>query len=272
MRILYLTLTALIAAALPAPAQAQAQAPGVNASYGLYTGGARMIDVDTHIDLSPNTYVISTNAATRGLFARLLPWQGNFKTTGAKNFQPKSHDYTVNWRKDSETLSFAYAPAGTLKSVTEIKSGTGTDKTPDDMSIAAGTRDLLSTIALLLSHFEKTGDCTLDTLTFDGKRSLTVQTRNAGQTTLNNPALSTYTGAATGCSVKIIPQKGDWPKKPRGWLRIQQMGESDNRLPVIWLAKPDGAPHPIPVRIDIFTKYGNVIAHLQGLNQTATKP
>src|SRR5690349_451236 len=100
MRFLIIALLCLTAApAIAAP---------VNATYGLYTGGVKMIDVTATLDFRPKSYHMRTEASTIGIFAKLLPWKGVFDTLGVSNFQPTKHDYTVAWRGDSETLSFVY--------------------------------------------------------------------------------------------------------------------------------------------------------------------
>jgi len=251
----------LALAALLCLLSAPAFAAPVNATYGLYTGGVKMIDVKATLDFKPDSYHMRTEASTIGIFAKLLPWSGVFDTLGVSEFQPSKHDYTVKWRGDSETLSFAYAPAGKLTSVTKIEGDKKTDETPDS-DVAQGTRDMLSAVGMVLKRYESTGKCAGDTLAFDGKRSLTIQTRDVGTVTLNNPKLSSYTGPAHGCSIKIVQGKGKWPKKPRGWMKIQQMGEKEGKLPVLWIARPSAEGPVIPVRIDIHTKFGDVIAHL----------
>lgn len=252
----FLMWTALLAF-LATPALAEP----VKATYGLYTGGVKMIDVSADLDYGAPTYDMRVKGQTTGVFSKLLPWTGTFATQGKGDFLPAKHDYTVKWRGDAETLSFVYEPIGVIKSVTETKDGTITDKTPE-AEITKDTRDMLSTIGALLQRFEKTGKCAGETLAFDGKRSLIVQATDAGQTVLSNAKLSSYTGPAYGCAIKIIPQKGKWPEKPRGWMKIQKMSEAGGKLPTLWLARPVEGKPAIPVRIDIHTKYGDVIAHL----------
>ncbi|HEY8964450.1 MAG TPA: DUF3108 domain-containing protein [Alphaproteobacteria bacterium] len=241
---------------------APAWAESAKATYGLYTGGVKMIDVTSDVDIGSQSYTMKTVGATTGIFKTLLPWTGTFDTTGEGNFLPTKHTYAVAWRGDSETLTFNYEKPGVLKSVTKTKEdGTVEDATPE-ADISDGTRDLLSALGMMMKRYADTGKCAGDTLVFDGKRSLTVQIADAGDTTMNNAELSVYQGPAHGCAVKIIQGKGKWPKKPRGWMRIQQMGEKDGKLPIIWLAKPINSGPVMPVRIDIHTKYGDVIAHL----------
>jgi hypothetical protein len=252
-----------VCAALVLMAATPAGADPLTATYGLYTGGVRMIDVDATLDLG-SEYHLRTDARTIGIFEKILPWSGVFKTSGAGDFKPVRHDYAVKWRGDTERSTFLYDPPGVFTSMTQTKDGETTEN-PIDLDIARDTRDLLSTLALMLDQYERTGSCASDVLTFDNARSFIVRFADAGDGVMDNPNLSTYTGPARACTVEIIPQKGKWPKKPRGWLRIQEQAKKDGRLPALWLAKPAEGKPVIPVRVDIHTKYGDVIAHLTGL-------
>lgn len=245
------------------PAQAAETKP-LEATYGLFTGGVRMIQVDANFDLRPEKYTVRTSAKTIGLFATMLPWTGAFETTGEKSFQPVRHDFNVRWRSDVTKISMGYKPAGKLASLTKTADGK-TDTDMPDADITNGTRDMLSSVMMAADQYQRTGKCGGDILTFDGDRSFLIRFTDGATATLNNPRLSSYTGPAHACTVEVVPQKGKWPKKPRGWLRIQQQAKAGGKLPTIWLAAPKPGLPVIPVRIDIHTKYGDVIAHLTAL-------
>ncbi|MCB1537364.1 MAG: DUF3108 domain-containing protein [Rhodospirillales bacterium] len=236
----------------------------INATYGLYAGGVRMIGLTALYELGPDSYHLAADARTVGIFAKLLPWWGKFDTVGGSGFEPAEHDYSVSWQDKVERAVFRYDPPGSFKGMTLTKKGK-TEEPAVDPDITAGTRDLLSTLMLAVDGYARTQSCARDVLAFDNARSFIVRFRDAGDTVMNNPRLSSYTGPAHGCSVEIVPQKGKWPKKPRGWLIIQQQAKAGGRLPVVWLATPAPGLPVIPVRVDIHTKYGDVIAHLSGL-------
>lgn len=242
-----------------------AMAEPFKATYGLYAGGVRMIDLKADFDLQPKNYTVRTDGRTIGIFEKILPWIGTFETKGTAGFKPVRHDYIVSWRGNQETSTFTYEPAGVLKNLTVTKDGETTEN-PIDLEIAKGTRDLLSTITMMFDQYERTGKCEGDILTFDNARSFIVRFADLGDGVMDNAKLSSYTGPAHACSVEIIPQAGKWPKKPRGWLRIQQQAKEGGKLPVLWMAKSDATHPAIPVRVDIHTKYGDVIAHLSSVN------
>ncbi len=260
-RLWFLIVLSVLLAAMPARAGDTSQ---TSATYGLYTGGVRMIDVSAAFDIAPKHYAVRTDARTIGIFETLLPWTGTFETTGGAGFRPTHHDYTVGWRKKPEHATFTYDASGNLTGLTVTKNGKTVENAVDP-DIAKNTRDLLSAQMVLFDTFARTGKCTLDVLAFDNARSFLIRYKDAGDITLNNPKLSVYTGPAHGCTVEIVPQKGNWPKKPRGWLRIQAQSKDGGKLPTLWLAKPAPDKPVIPVRVDIHTKYGDVIAHLKAL-------
>lgn len=223
-----------------------------------------MIKVDTNFDLQPKNYAVRADAKTIGMFEKILPWSGTFETTGEDTYKPVHHDYSVRWRSNIQTGVFTYKPAGVFESMTQTENGSpkGEDVDPE---IAKDTTDLLSAALIMFNTYEKTGSCTVDVPAFDNARSFIIRFKDASDGVMNNPNSSSYTGPAHGCSVEIIPQKGKWPKKPRGWLRIQQQAKAGGKLPIFWIAKPKPELPVIPVRVDIHTKYGDVIAHLTGV-------
>ncbi len=223
-----------------------------------------MIDIAIGFDIAPKKYAIKADARTLGVFEKILPWTGHFETTGTGNFKPLRHDYAVSWRGEPSRSTFLYKPAGVFASMTETKDGKQVD-VPVGADITSGTRDMLSSLMVMFSQYQKTGRCAADVLTFDNARSFIIRFTDKADGTLNNPSLSSFTGQAHACTVEIIPQKGHWPKKPRGWLRIQAEAKEGGKLPVIWLARPTEGKPAIPVRIDIHTRYGDVIAHLAKL-------
>ncbi len=234
----------------------------LKATYGLYTGGVRMIGVDAVFDTRPDTYGVSVSARTLGVFSKLLPWWGDFDTSGVNpGYQPARHDYTVSWMGRVDKATFTYDPPGTFREMVQTRNGE-TRTNPVGPDIAAGTRDLLSTMMVALRRQQDTGSCGGDVLTFDNARSFIVRFKDAGDGAMNNDRLSAYTGPARACTIEIIPQKGKWPKKPRGWLKIQEQAKAGGKLPTLWLASPGAGMPVIPVRVDIHTKYGDVIAHL----------
>lgn len=260
---LFLALLACLAW-LPAAAQAQSPAkPVLKATYGLYTGGVRMIDVDTAFTSGPDAYKVETKAHTIGIFAKLLPWSGAFMTEGTDgksgSYLPTRHEYGVRWREDEEKSIFAYKPAGVFTSLEKTEDGK-TSAGDFDPEVAKGTVDMLSALMRAFRAYETTGKCAMDVLAFDSARSFTIRFADKGDAKLENPRLSAFTGTAHGCTVEVIPEKGKWPKKPRGWLRIQK--QAAGKLPTLWLARPAAGMPVIPVRVDIHTKYGDVIAHL----------
>lgn len=220
-----------------------------------------MIKIDANFDLKPKTYDMRIDAKTSGIFEKILPWDGMFATAGTEGFKPIKHDYQVRWRSKISAGTFNYQPAGKFQSMTKTEDGKPRDEAIDS-EITDNTSDLLSAVLTAFNNYEKNESCNADVLTFDNSRSFIVRFRDAGDGVMNNPKVSSYTGPAHACSVEIIPQKGKWPKKPRGWLRIQEEAKTTGKLPIIWIAKPTPDTPVIPVRVDIHTKYGDAYAHL----------
>jgi hypothetical protein len=64
--------------------------------------------------------------------------------------------------------------------------------------------------------------------------------------------------------VEIEPISGEWAKKPRGWLSIQEQGRERGTMPTVWLGKFDEDGPAVPVKILVKTAYGALVMHAVG--------
>lgn len=215
---------------------------------------------------SKNRYSLELGAKTRGILGRLAPWFGTFESHGwiLKNpgFRPEQHKSIATWRGEKEIKDYAYAKNGTFKSLTIDEHDKPLEKKKIDKEITDGTTDALTATLAMLENYNQTGKCEGASLVFDGKRSFEQKFVHQENVTLTASKYNIYEGPAAKCTVEVIPKKGKWHKKPRGWMSIQEQGREKGTMPTVWVASmKEGAP-AIPVKVFVKTEYGAMFMHL----------
>lgn len=254
----------LVAAAQPAAAAPQ-QSTSV-LTYDVYAGGIHAMNAALTLKVSPSKYNVVLSAETQGILKKLANWSGKFSSNGLVSkgvAYPLSHESASTWKNSTESKIFQYDGKGHFKSykVTEA----GTDKTPTDidLSLAKGTVDNLSATLRLMMSLPSTKACDTKELVFDGDRNYRMKYSGKTIEKLKKNDYNVYSGDAVICTVEVIPEKGKWRKKPRGWLSIQEQGRQKGALPTVWFGKSKINPDLyIPVKIRIKTDYGTLFMHL----------
>jgi len=236
-------------------------------TYAVYAGGIYALNAALDIKVtSDNRYSLVLDAKTRGLLGKLAPWEGTFETygwtLGNGEFQPEQHKSTGIWRDETEIKDYAYAKNGDFKSLTMHEPGKEPYKKDVEADITKGTTDALSATLEVLYNTAQGEKCEGSSLVFDGKRSFDQIFKHEGGVILNQSKYNIYEGDAVECIVEVIPQKGKWYEKPRGWMSIQEQGRAKGTMPTVWLAKIDENAPAIPVKIRVKTDYGTLFMHL----------
>ena len=252
----------LSATATPVMAQSGTSVLG----YDVYAGGIHAMDAQLTLKTSPKKYEIVLNAATQGVLKKLADWSGKFSANGliSKGIAyPLEHQSASTWKGSTESKDFKYDGKGGFVSykVTEA----GKDKTPADLdlSLAKGSIDLLSSTFRLMASLPATSACKGEDLIFDGDRNYRLVYKSVKTENLKRSDYNVYQGPSVVCTVEVIPEKGKWRKKPRGWLSIQEQGRQKGALPTIWFGKAKGNHDLyVPVKIQIKTDYGTLFMHL----------
>ncbi len=243
-------------------------------TYDVYAGGIHALDATLSITTDAKGYKISLESETHGLLASLAPWSGNFHSEGkiiqGNKVYPVQHKSSSTWKKETETKTFTYDRKGNFKTY-QVQIGKR-DTTPKDfdLSLTKDTTDVLSATLDMMLHLEETPECSGDRLVFDGDRNFYLQFKNTATEQLKKNNYNMFEGTALSCTVEVIPHKGKWRKKPRGWLSIQEQGRQQNALPLVWFGKADKdekSPY-IPVKIRVKTGYGTLFMHLTSYKHT----
>ncbi len=234
--------------------------------YEVYAGGIHGVQVKMDIDLrKPGRYDLVMGAKTRGFLGSLVPWEGTFESHGwvvKGKYRPKKHQSTASWRDEVDIKEYLYNKNGSFKSlrITDEKRDAELKEIPDE--VTNGTIDALTATLQVLKNYNENGKCEGESDVFDGKRRFKQIFNHEESVTLEKSKYNIYGGPAAQCIVEVVPVNGEWHKKPRGWLSIQEQGREKGTMPTVWVAQLSENGPAIPVKIRIKTEYGTLFMHL----------
>lgn len=257
---------------LLAPASALSQTKSTELTYDVYAGGFKALNADLVLDLDRQAYDITMTAHTQGFIGSLFPWRATYKTAGqttrSGEMMPSQHIARSSWKDEEKITEMNYGPNGKLLKITVQEGEKTTTERKIEHELAADSVDLLTGTLLLMQRAKNGNECKGSFPVFDGKRRYNITLTGGGEDVIKDTGFSVYSGKALKCTMKVEPVAGFKPKDyKRGWLAVQNHTEERKKPPTIWFARPDANGPVIPVRMEINSSYGAVVAHL-----TAQKP
>lgn len=238
-------------------------------NYDVYAGGFKALAATLDMDLDPKAYDMSLKAKTQGTIGSLFPWEGTYATSGvAKNGTPvpTMHTARSSWKKDEKVTEMQYAPNGNLLKTTTHEDNKTKVKKDFDPKLTTDAVDMLTGALQMLQHSGQTSKCAGSFPVFDGKRRFNITLHDDGTETLAKSRYSAFDGEALRCTLKVEPVAGFKKKdNQRGWMAVQNHTEARKKLPTLWLAQLEEKGPMVPVRMEIASAYGSVVAHLTGL-------
>lgn len=237
--------------------------------YDVYAGGFHVVEADLDVDLAKkDNYMLRLGAYTRGFLAKLAPWKGVFQTDGwydAKKDSPHPnlHFSDTTWREERELTEFLYNKDGSFKEY-RVTNEKEKGPKPPAPGLADNTIDVLSSTLKVMNNIAAGGKCEGSDEVFDGSRRYRLVFANSKQVELKRSEYNVYEGPATECTVEVKPIAGEWHKKPRGWMSIQEQGRERGKMPTIWFAQMAQGEPAVPVKIRVKTEYGALLMHLTG--------
>lgn len=237
--------------------------------YDVYAGGFHALDADLSMDLDKKAYDMKLSAQTQGFIGDLFPWKASFNTSGhAENgvLTPSVYTERSTWKKGVKVTEMSYAPNGKLLKTTTRSDGKITTDRDINQELAGNAVDLLTGTLVMLQSVKNNSKCEGSFPVFDGKRRFNITLTDDGMDVLEPTTYSRFSGEALRCILKVEPVAGFKAKdKKRGWMAVQNHTEARHKLPTIWLAPAHKKGDPmIPVRMEIASDYGSVVAHLTG--------
>lgn len=236
--------------------------------YDVYAGGFKALNAELIMDLDPKAYDMALKASTQGMIGNLFPWEASYATSGhAKNGTPipSLHTARSSWKKDEKVTEMQYGPKGTLLKTTTREDNKTKVKKDFEPSITQDAVDMLTGTLQMMQNTQLTDKCEGSFPVFDGKRRFNITLTDAGKETFKKSKYSAFRGEALRCTIKVEPVAGFNKKdQKRGWLAVQNHTEERKKPPTIWFGKLAENGPMLPVRMEIASSYGSVIAHLTG--------
>ncbi len=253
-----------LAAFLLLPATAGATA--LQATYEVHAAGMTILELEARFELNATGYRIDTRFRTRGMAATFAPGEQTARARGTwSDNRPAPAEFVSEgaWRGRPRRIALAWQ--GQEPRVIELTPPETEEREPIPPALRTGTVDVLSALAGLSRQVAERGACDLATPVYDGRRRSDYAARTESRD-LVRPWRSAWHGEALRCAVEF--------RVIAGFRRDQDRAEAGApQRSIGWIAAPyPGAP-PIPVRIDIPTRwFGTVTAVLlraQPLQQRA---
>lgn len=236
--------------------------------YDVYAGGFKALNASVSMDLDKHAYDMKLQAETDGFIGKLFPWNASYNTSGHAErgkLIPSIYTERSAWRGNEKVTEMDYGPNGkVLKSTTQEGNKTTVDR-DINQKLSANSLDLLSGTLAMLQSAKNTNKCAGKFPVFDGKRRFNIVLKDDGMEVLPPSRYSKFSGKALRCTLTVEPVAGFGPKdQKRGWMAVQNHTEAHHMLPTIWLARIPGSGQMVPVRMQIASEYGSVVAHLSG--------
>lgn len=236
--------------------------------YDVYAGGFKALNAELVLDLERHAYDMELKAQTQGFIGSLFPWKADYSTSGHAekgNLVPSLHTASSTWRDKESVTEMNYDPRGRLLKTTEQDKGKTTINRDIDPAMAKDAVDMLTGALMMLQNTRHTDQCKGSFPVFDGKRRFNITLKDEGKELLPQSRYSKFSGEALKCTVEVKPVAGFTEKdQQRGWMAVQNHTEARHKPPTLWLAKLDKKGPMVPVRMEIASEYGSVVAHLSG--------
>lgn len=235
-------------------------------NYDIYAGGFKALHATLEMDMDPAAYDLSLEAETQGFIGDIFPWTASYTTSGHAEdgkLVPSLHTARSAWRKKNSLTEMTYDPDGNLLKTTTQSGNKTTVKRDTERKLTQDAVDMLTGTLMIMQNTGNSEKCEGSFPVFDGKRRFNITLQDAGTDTIAKSKYSKFSGKALRCTLKVEPVAGFKAKdKKRGWLAVQAHTEERKKPPTIWLARMEKDGPVVPVRMEIASAYGAVVAHL----------
>lgn len=230
--------------------------------YALYVGGFSAMKGTVRVNLAPDRYETTLEAATQGLADFIVSWTARAVTRGTRNggdFAPHEHRSDNVWRGEPRSVALQYGDDRSVTAKAEPDPATD-DRDPVPPPLTRGAVDPLSAFVAVMENLRRGADCNRSTAAFDGRRRFDMIFRDRGSQPLPPGGYSSFAGTARLCRVEYVAVAGYRRKQERS---IFWRGPDGERPPVdIWFAPLTPGGSPAPVRMETHTPLGQVVVHL----------
>lgn len=235
-------------------------------TYDVYAGGFKALKAGLGLDLDKNAYDMELAAETQGFIGDLFPWSASYSTSGhAEDGEliPTLYTSKSAWRKKVKFTEMTYDPKGNVLKTTTQEGEKTTVNRDIKKELAENAVDMLTGTLLMMQNAKNSNKCEGSFPVFDGKRRFNIKLKDEGTAIIAKSDYSQFSGEALKCTITVEPVAGFKEKdKKRGWMAVQSHTAGHNKLPTIWLARLEQDGPVVPVRMEIGSDYGSVVAHL----------
>jgi hypothetical protein len=240
----FLATLPLLAALVPAGVSAQA----LRAVYEVHAAGMVVMELDARVELSHDAYRVETALRTRGIAAVVASGEQVSRASGGwagAAARPAAFVSEGVWRGRMRRMALSWQ--GGDPQIVELTPPETEEREPVPAAMRRGTTDLLSAIAALARQVRQEGRCDAHAPLFDGRRRSEFATRSEGREVIR-PWRGAWHGEALRCGFE--------GRQVAGFRRDQEpSAAAAPQRGTAWIAAPyPGAP-PIPVRLDIPTRW-----------------
>jgi len=237
-----------------------AHARDVALGYRIYYGGFEVMGLGVDLALSPSRYALQMKFHTLGLIGRMFPWKMRAYSRGrmvGANVRPLAAGQRNAWRGRERWVDIRFDDGRPVVTDARPKSE-GTDAPGKDLR---GTVDLASAILVIARATDRDRACAGRVKVFDGRRRYDLVLEKLGEEKLRKNGYSIYQGPTVTCRAEMDRLGGFKRRKSYGgWGRA-------DRAARVWLGRVMDRVPRVPVRIEIDTRWGAVIAHLARVNE-----
>jgi Protein of unknown function (DUF3108) len=240
----------------------------MNLKYDVYAGGFKAMQADLVLDLDKTAYDMEFSAQTQGFIGSMFPWQAQYVASGHAergDLVPSMYTATSQWKKKASVTEISFDPHGNPLKTTKQENNKTTVSRDIEPALAKDAVDVLTGTLMMMQNAKNTDKCKGSFPVFDGKRRFNITLQDAGWDTLTATKYSSFSGDALRCTLKVEPVAGFKKKdNKRGWMLVQNHTEERKKPPTLWFAQLEKDGPVVPVRMEIASAYGAVVAHLSG--------
>lgn len=244
-----------------APAAARAggdAARDLALTYRIYYGGFEVLRLTVDLRMAPENYALEMKFRTLGVIGALFPWTMRAYSHGLltrNGVRPVAAGHRNSWRGNQRWVELRYPSRGPI--VVDAHPPEEGDKPSPESLI--GAIDLASAVVAMTRTLDKDRNCGDRLPVFDGRRRYDLLFKGLGDSVIRRSGYSAFAGPVVKCRVGMDRLAGfrKSHKSYGGW------GAAD-RAASVFMGRPFIDAPPVPVRIEIETRWGDVIAHLTG--------
>jgi hypothetical protein len=242
-------------------AQSATGQSAVDLSYKIYVGGFHVADISVDLDLAPENYDIAAKVKTSGMVGRMFPWWMQAYSKGqivGVGVMPVSAGQRNSWKGRERFLDMKFT--GGVARIVPKPETDDRDKVPEAMR--TGVVDLASALVSIILKMDGDDTCSAQVAVFDGRRRYDLIAKPDGVEKLRPNGYTPFVGDTVNCELRIRKKVGFKNDDDSGW-------NDGDRSARVWMGKAFADVPPVPVRLTLDTRFGDLVAHLSAASHTS---